>query len=282
MGNLAALYWTAASLREAWQLWSTRARRRSGTASRISPAGSAASSSTEAYEFGRWDEAMARADAFLREVEAGSPHYLSGQVYVVRAMLRLGRGDAGGAASDVENALELARRAGDPQIVHQTNALRRARLLEVGQNERALPLADEFLAAIQAGHSATLGSASRSCSPGRLPQRAEARRLRRLWSSGPVSPGPSPATAYARGDYVAAAEQCAGMGAVAQEAYCATRGRPGRRSRSARAGARVLPVGRRNGTCARASRSSPRRPSSRSAGTRPCGRRVAASRGFRR
>ena len=200
---------------------STRARRRSGTASRISPAGSRGILVDKEYEFGRWDEAIARADAFLREVEAGSPHYLSGQVYAVRAMLRLGRGDADGAVSDAEHALELSRRAGDPQIVHQTNALAAHVFWEVGQNDRALPLADEFLVDIQAGHASagdfstafslvlawTLAAAGRG---------EEAAAVLEAWAGVPWAVA---GAAYARGDYVAAAEQCAAMGAVAQEAY---------------------------------------------------------------
>ena len=219
MGNLAALYWTAGRLREAWQLWvdAGEEAERYGQSNFARWFGGILVD--KEYEFGRWDEAIVRADAFLREVEAGSPHYLSGQVYVVRAMLRLGRGDAGGAASDAENALELSRRAGDPQIVHQTNALAAHVFWEVGQNDRALPLADDFLAAIQAGHSGdfsigfslvlawTLAAAGRG---------EEAAAALEEWAGVPWAVA---GALYARGDYVAAAEQCAGMGAVAQEAY---------------------------------------------------------------
>ena len=146
---------------------------------------------------------------------------MSGLVYVARALLRLGRGDADGAFSDAENALELSRRAGDPQIVHQTNALAAHVFWEVGQNERALPLADEFLVDIQAGQ-ASAGDFSTAFSlvlawtlvaAGRG---EEAAAVLEAWAAVPWAVA---GAAYARGDYVAAAEKCAAMGAVAQEAY---------------------------------------------------------------
>jgi tetratricopeptide (TPR) repeat protein len=219
MGNLAALYWTSGRLREAWQLWVDAGEE----AERYGQSNFARWFDgilvNKEYEFGRWDDAIARADGFLRDVEAGSPHYLSGQIYVSRAVLRLGGGDVDGAVSDAEHALELSRRAGDPQIVHQTNAFAAHVFWELGQNDRALPLADEFLAAIKSGHSGdfsigfslvlawTLAAAGRG---------EEAAVALENWAEVPWA---AAGAAYARGDHVGAAEQCAAMGAVAQEAY---------------------------------------------------------------
>jgi tetratricopeptide (TPR) repeat protein len=219
MGNLAALYWTGGRLREGWRLWMDA----SEEADRYGQVSFARWFDgilvDKEYEFGLWDGAIARADAFLAEVEAGSPHYLSGQVYVNRALLRLGRGDADGAIVDAERALELARRAGDPQIVHQTNALSAHVFWEVGQTDRAIALADEFLAAIQTERSGdfsigfSLVLAWTLAAGGRGEEAASALEE---WREIPWALA---GAAYARGDYVAAAEQCAAIGAVTQEAY---------------------------------------------------------------
>ncbi len=155
---------------------------------------------------GGWDEAIARADAFLREVEAGSPHYLSGQVYAVRAMLRLGRGDADGAVSDASSTRSSSRAArGIRRSSIRRIAMAAHVFWEVGaERARSAVAADEFLAAIQAGRHAgdfstafslvlawTLAAAGRGeeaaaalerpggCPLGRRGRRVRPRRLRR-------------------------------------------------------------------------------------------------------
>jgi class 3 adenylate cyclase/tetratricopeptide (TPR) repeat protein len=69
---------------------------------------------------GDWDEALRRADEFLRVVEAGSPHYQAPGAYVARARIRVARDDEKGAAADAQRAIELARPGGDPQQVMTT------------------------------------------------------------------------------------------------------------------------------------------------------------------
>ncbi len=71
----------------------------------------------EAYVQGRWDEALAKADAFMAQVEGGLSHYLDGSARARRAVMRLGRGDLAGAESDTGLAVETARRAKDAQLV---------------------------------------------------------------------------------------------------------------------------------------------------------------------
>lgn len=66
--------------------------------------------------YGRWDEALELAGAFIAECEAGSPHYLEASVRHERAVMLLGRGDAG-ALAEYERAIALARDVGDPQMV---------------------------------------------------------------------------------------------------------------------------------------------------------------------
>jgi class 3 adenylate cyclase/tetratricopeptide (TPR) repeat protein len=67
------------------------------------------------FWFGHWDEALERANAFIAECEAGSPHYMENLLLEDRASIREARGDVEGALSDYRQALAQAREAGDPQ-----------------------------------------------------------------------------------------------------------------------------------------------------------------------
>jgi class 3 adenylate cyclase/tetratricopeptide (TPR) repeat protein len=64
---------------------------------------------------GRWDESLQLLDAFIRECEAGSPHYMEGTARRERGRIREARGDLAGALADLEAALSLARDVSDPQ-----------------------------------------------------------------------------------------------------------------------------------------------------------------------
>ncbi|TML66165.1 MAG: hypothetical protein E6G13_14145, partial [Actinobacteria bacterium] len=60
---------------------------------------------------------MRSADAFIGEVEAGSPHYLESPVRGRRALIRIARGDDEGALIDDTRQLELAHELADPQVL---------------------------------------------------------------------------------------------------------------------------------------------------------------------
>jgi class 3 adenylate cyclase/tetratricopeptide (TPR) repeat protein len=64
---------------------------------------------------GRWDESLQLLDEFIRECEAGSPHYMESTARRERARIREARGDLAGALADYEGALSRARAANDPQ-----------------------------------------------------------------------------------------------------------------------------------------------------------------------
>jgi len=68
-----------------------------------------------AFVLGRWDEAFLRADEFIAECEAGSPHYLEVATRQTRGAIRLARSDPEGALSDLRRGLALARDVKDPQ-----------------------------------------------------------------------------------------------------------------------------------------------------------------------
>jgi len=94
---------------------------------------------------GRWDEALALADGFIAETEAGSPHYLEPSCRVVRASIRFARGDLVGASADSERALEAARPAKDAQAVAPALHARAIVLLAEGRRDEADALTGELL-----------------------------------------------------------------------------------------------------------------------------------------
>ena len=97
------------------------------------------------YHFGEWDAALANADAFLAEVEAGEPHYLEDLVLHVRSLVRVARGDVEGALADDTRQLAAARRVRDPQALYQALAVSTYVLFQAGRPEEASSRADELL-----------------------------------------------------------------------------------------------------------------------------------------
>jgi predicted ATPase/class 3 adenylate cyclase len=100
------------------------------------------------YLVGRWDEALDRANAFLVEVESGSPHYHAAYAYVTRGLIRLGRADSSGARSDAERAVELARAVGDPQLFQPTTVRAALLFFLLGDVERSAEILAEALAGL--------------------------------------------------------------------------------------------------------------------------------------
>ena len=67
---------------------------------------------------GIWEVTVARADAFIAECETGSPHVLEGPTRLLRACIKLARGERADALTDFDRALALARESPrDPQTM---------------------------------------------------------------------------------------------------------------------------------------------------------------------
>jgi class 3 adenylate cyclase len=98
------------------------------------------------YSAGEWDEALERAEAFVADVEGGSPHYQAPHAYVHRALIRLGRGDSRAAEHDAERAVELARVVKDPQLLQTTLGSAAVVFLAIGDDRRAAEMFGELLA----------------------------------------------------------------------------------------------------------------------------------------
>jgi len=96
------------------------------------------------YYIGDWDAATSLLDAYLAEVESGSPHYMESVARSARAQIRYARGDTAGALEDGERSITSGRAAQDPQAL--SVLITHARLLIAeGRSEEALRLTDEAL-----------------------------------------------------------------------------------------------------------------------------------------
>lgn len=219
LGNLASQLWAKGSLAEADRLWEEA----HNVARQYGQAGFArwfvGIQVDKSYSLGNWDAALATANSFIEEIEAGSPHYLAPQAYLSRALVHLGRGEHENVLADAEQALTLARRAKDPQIVYLTLAGAAHAYRELGDVETAARLADEFVAAL--GSASALGFSVvwvhvlswTGAAIGRGPELAEA-----LLPYADV-PWARAGIAFAEGRPAEAADVCAEMGAVTDEAY---------------------------------------------------------------
>jgi class 3 adenylate cyclase/tetratricopeptide (TPR) repeat protein len=172
------------------------------------------------YEHGDWDGGLARADAFLAEVEAGAPHYLAAQCYIHRALIRLGRDAQTGLESDVERGLALAERARDPQTLYMALALAAHIHAEEGDLPGAAPLAEQFLSALVAREGLGFGVAYvhvlvwtlTACGRGEEAAAALEPYAPNAWARAGI--------AFGRGEPEVAADLFAEMGARASEAFC--------------------------------------------------------------
>jgi tetratricopeptide (TPR) repeat protein len=218
MGNLAALHWRRGRLAEAEALWRESLEESERYGQKGLARWDVGVLVNVALQLGRWDEALAGADAFLAETEAGSPHYLAAQVYGNRAQIRLARGDVDGALGDAERGLELARRAKDPQLLCQVLADAAHVFRETGSLERAVTLAQEVVDEIEAGKSIGFGAVSAHVLAWMLSASGRGPELAALLAELPDAWARAGAL-FARGDPRGAAEICAEMGAATQEAY---------------------------------------------------------------
>jgi class 3 adenylate cyclase len=171
------------------------------------------------YHAGDWDEARRSADAFLAEVERGSPHYQAATAYCFRGLMRLGRGEAG-AAEDAERGLAIARPIGDPQSLHPTLAMASFVFLGAGEEGHARETLDEALerlgvlahlgfAAVELHHLAW--TALRLGRGAEVLAVAEREPFRSSWTRAVLS--------VAAGDLRGAADSLGGIGAATAEAF---------------------------------------------------------------
>jgi class 3 adenylate cyclase/predicted ATPase len=89
------------------------------------------------FHAGEWDDALARAEKVIAELERGVGIYGAGMALAVRGLIRLARGENEGVESDAERAIEHSRPIGDVQAVNPRLSLAALIFMSVGNRERA-------------------------------------------------------------------------------------------------------------------------------------------------
>jgi class 3 adenylate cyclase/tetratricopeptide (TPR) repeat protein len=169
-----------------------------------------------AYLRGRWDEAWSISTGLIDELEAGRSHYLSGPWRMMRGRIQLARGDRAGAVKGARRGLAESREAADPQVLVPL-LVWNARL---GAGNDASTLFDEFLELWSRMRSSVIGP------PATLPDAAAAAfalgRQQDFEEAAAAARGGEPwvraGLAYARGNFMRAADLYGEIGTVPDEA----------------------------------------------------------------
>jgi tetratricopeptide (TPR) repeat protein len=176
------------------------------------------------YWQGRWDAALAGADQFIAEAEAGSPHFMEPTCRLVRGLIRLARGDPPGALADATAAAEFATRLGDVEAVLPTLAFHAYALLANHRVQEAGARASELLAKLtQTGALATSPDWSGQLAVV-LYVLGRGDELLEPAASAPIpTPWQQAATAIAAGRFEEAADRYAEIGSLPDEAFARLR-----------------------------------------------------------
>src|SRR6266540_2487090 len=173
------------------------------------------------YWRGEWSDLQRLGKAFLDEV-ADAGHYLEEQARTHLARVDHARGLVGVAFDHARAGLELARRAGDPQIVDAAVAFSARLHADAGDGPAAASLLDELLDHWRAGEvvkvEASIDAAWAAVALGRAEEFLEV--------VAPVqehSRWLAAATAVLSGELTRAADLCAQMGSLPDEAYARLR-----------------------------------------------------------
>jgi predicted ATPase len=160
---------------------------------------------------GRWDETVLDADRFVAECEA-SPHYQEGAARMIRAYIRLARGDVTGALADWERTLALAREAKDAtRMLAALFQFARGQAL-LGHQAEAHALATEALDVLR--EHPYLGEYVEQIA-GVAKELGIREEIKAAVSHAPAAPGHEAAVAAAAGDFVRAAELWEERGGIA-------------------------------------------------------------------
>src|SRR6266545_1270881 len=174
------------------------------------------------YYRGLWDESLRYADDFIAESETGSPHYLESLCRDVRGRIRLARGDVHGAREDAAKQLELARVAGEPQVLASAISFQAWTLADAGQEREADGLVSELLALWSEGFLRGLSAALDVAWTVRALHR-EADLLELLEHEATLTRWFEAARRVVSGNLLGAADLCAEIGSLPDEAYARLR-----------------------------------------------------------
>jgi tetratricopeptide (TPR) repeat protein len=169
------------------------------------------------YRFwaGDWDQALRLADEVIEEA-ARSPHLLEWLCRRVRAHVRLGRGDLAGGLDDATRGVEVARGVSEPQALCPTLACYARALLAADRADTAAEAADEALEiATSGGYSPRWEWADLAVLFAELDRTVD---LRDALAARSATRWVEAAMLYSTGEFGAAADVYAGMGALPEEA----------------------------------------------------------------
>jgi predicted ATPase len=169
------------------------------------------------YRRGEWNDAIRLVESGLATVEAGSPHYLAGQMYLDRALIRIARDDSTGAIADVESALAL-RKSVDHQGLSFMLPASAYVLTIAGDVERGTRLLGEFLELLASGRTSGFAFINLPILMLAALELGLGSKLLAALVGLAETPWSEVARAYASGDFVAAAGLLQQIGAKPDEA----------------------------------------------------------------
>jgi tetratricopeptide (TPR) repeat protein len=172
----------------------------------------------EHYWKGESDAASSLAEQLLAKAERGPLRRLELDARLVRGWIALDAGDVALAMTDADRALAFSREAGDPQNLYPALALRARTLAAAGRRHEAAGDAEELLRLMREQPSLPsfwiMDLAIVLADLGRGAELAEAA------AHGPSTRWLEAATAFVAGNPGRAADLCAEIGALPEEAYC--------------------------------------------------------------
>jgi len=171
----------------------------------------------EDFWSGDWDAALALAEQLIDRADNGTSPRSVLDGCLVRGWISLARGDIAQASADADRALEFGLRAGDPQNLYPALAFRARTCLETAQTSEASGHVDELLRRLRGQSSFpsfwAVEAAIVLAALGRGGELAEAA------AQAPPTRWLEAANAYAAGQPLQAAELCAAIGALPDEAH---------------------------------------------------------------
>lgn len=169
------------------------------------------------YWSGEWDGAVSLAEQLIARAEHGASRRPELDGCLVRGWIALARGDLAGAMGYTDRAREFSRAAGDPQNLYPALALRARTLVDAGERAEAAACADELLGLLREQPSLpsfwVLDLAIVLVALGR------GRELAQVGAQTPSTRWLEAASAYVEGEPGRAADLCAEIGALPEEAY---------------------------------------------------------------
>ncbi len=172
------------------------------------------------YHAGEWDDAYARANKVIAEVEQGVRYYQSAAMYAFRGLIRVARGDDQGAESDAELAIERARPLGDAQALNPDLSMAAFIFASVGNRRRADETVTEALESMRAlRHLGFAVMEAPSLAWAALQLGREGELVERLEREPFKSPWLQAALAVAARDFHEAADICGGGSFKSYEAF---------------------------------------------------------------